>query len=140
MPAVERGHVLLRVRRDSAAVGAPVVSAAAGRRQWMDALRVLACLAVIVLHVSASVVIDFPDVRSLHWTVGNIGNAFTHWCVPVFVMLSGALLLSPAKQLPVTVFYRKRASRILIPLAFWSVVYTLLGAAQQRHLDWRGVL
>jgi surface polysaccharide O-acyltransferase-like enzyme len=45
------------------------------------------------------------------------------WCVPVFVMISGVLLLNPQRLQSAGVFYRKRMSRILIPLAFWTAFY-----------------
>ena len=41
-------------------------------------------------------------------------------------MISGVLLLAPEKSEPVAVFYRKRFSRILIPLASWTIVYSII--------------
>jgi surface polysaccharide O-acyltransferase-like enzyme len=44
--------------------------------------------------------------------------------VPLFVMLSGALLLQPQKaNEPIRVFLKKRLSRIGIAFVFWSIVY-----------------
>lgn len=44
--------------------------------------------------------------------------------VPLFIMLSGALLLQPSKvDEPIRVFLKKRLSRIGIAFVFWSVIY-----------------
>jgi Uncharacterized protein conserved in bacteria len=44
--------------------------------------------------------------------------------LPIFVLLSGALLLDPAKaEEPMRVFYKKRFSRIGVPLLVWSIIY-----------------
>ena len=56
---------------------------------------------------------------------GNVVDAFSRWCVPVFVMISGALLLAPGKTEGAGTFYRKRAARVLVPLLFWSAFYLL---------------
>jgi surface polysaccharide O-acyltransferase-like enzyme len=44
--------------------------------------------------------------------------------VPIFFMLSGALLLW--REEPILPFYRKRVSRVAVPLVFWTVVYAYI--------------
>lgn len=53
--------------------------------------------------------------------------------VPVFFMLSGALLLG--KQEPWLEFYKKRLKRIIIPFLIWSVVVYSLSAFIQPYQD-----
>jgi surface polysaccharide O-acyltransferase-like enzyme len=44
--------------------------------------------------------------------------------VPLFIILSGSLLLEPPKvDEPIRVFFKKRLSRIGIAFVFWSVIY-----------------
>lgn len=93
-------------------------------KSWLDVARTVAILAVVVLHVSASVV-TLSALGSASWWVGNVYDALVRWCVPVFVMVSGALLLDPRKAEGVAEFYRKRAARVALPLAFWSAIYIL---------------
>lgn len=88
-----------------------------------DFLRVMAALAVVCIHVSANVVLTTPDIHSMAWWSGNIAAAFCRWCVPVFVMISGALLLSSPKDYTPIEFYKRRASRLLPAIVFWSFVY-----------------
>lgn len=82
-----------------------------------DLIRVLAIFSVVLLHTSAG---PFK-VWSENWMQFNILMSATRWCVPVLFMLSGALLIE--KDEPLKVFFLKRASKILIPLVFWSYVY-----------------
>ena len=95
------------------------------RLYWIDKLRVLSIFAVIILHTSARVVSGTSDLTSLSWWIGNIFNSSVRWCVPVFVLISGFLLLDPGRDENVSTFFRKRLRRILIPLIFWSLVYIL---------------
>ncbi len=87
-------------------------------------MRVVAAVAVIILHVGAACVTKYGDVSAGRWWAGNIMDSATRWVVPVFVMLSGFLLLDPSKAAePIASFYRKRAWRVGIPLIFWSIFY-----------------
>ena len=91
---------------------------------WLDVARVAAILAVVLLHTAASVV-SLAPLGSAAWWAGNGYDALVRWCVPVFVMVSGALLLDVRKAESLATFYRKRAARIALPLLFWSAVYIL---------------
>ncbi len=90
---------------------------------WLDNSRILACYAVIVLHVSVEVVLG-NDIGSEYWWYGNFFDSLVRWCVPVFVMLSGALLLDENKKEDLKVFYNNRLSRIFIPILFWSAFFS----------------
>lgn len=60
---------------------------------------------------------------------GSIYGALVRPCVPLFVMLTGALLLkqkgvsSAAPSIDMKAFYRKRIPRVLLPFVIWSAVY-----------------
>jgi surface polysaccharide O-acyltransferase-like enzyme len=45
------------------------------------------------------------------------------WSVPIFVMVSGALLLGRAQREGLGDFFRRRLSRVAIPFLAWSVLY-----------------
>jgi surface polysaccharide O-acyltransferase-like enzyme len=89
-----------------------------------DALRVWGAIAVVLIHVSVQGELTPESVHSGLWWVCNIINSLCRWAVPVFVMLSGALLLPP-KDETISSFYKKRAKRVLYPLFFWSIFYVL---------------
>ena len=89
---------------------------------WVDNARIIAAFAVVLLHVSNGH-LEVVDIGTDNWWITNILDSAVRWCVPVFVMLSGLLLLDPEKIETTGEFYRKRASRILLPLVFWSAFY-----------------
>ena len=58
------------------------------------------------------------------WWSQTIYQSFVILGVPLFVMLSGVLLLHPSKvNEPIGVFLKKRFSRIGLGFLFWSVIY-----------------
>jgi len=88
-----------------------------------DVLRVGACLAVILLHLAATLVMERDLFGTLHWHLSNLLDTATRWCVPVFVMLSGALLLDPKKHASPREFWAKRMGRLLPALIAWPAIY-----------------
>ena len=87
---------------------------------YIEYLRVFATLAVIVVHVSGNIVRYFNGVED-HWWIANCFDSSMRFCVPIFVMLSGALLIPKVES--IFVFFYKRLNRILLPFAFWSSIY-----------------
>jgi surface polysaccharide O-acyltransferase-like enzyme len=105
-----------------------LVRPAETRAPWLDALRIVAILAVITIHTVSPLTAGAAVPRfSASWWIATTMNVASLWCVPVFVMISGALLLDPARP-PRSVgsFYRRRLQRIGLPLVFWSVLYISL--------------
>jgi len=90
---------------------------------WMNNARIIACFMTLFLHVSAGAVNGISDINGASWWMGNIINSFSRWPLPIFVMISGALLLDNAKDEPISLFYKRRVSRIFIPLVFWTAFY-----------------
>lgn len=86
----------------------------------IDIARAAACAMVVLLHVAATYFYSFGPL----WVPALVFDSFTRSCVPVFFMISGALLLW--KDEPIAIFYRKRALRVLPPLITWTVVYVYL--------------
>ncbi|HMX41505.1 MAG TPA: acyltransferase family protein [Saprospiraceae bacterium] len=101
----------------------PVAAAAAAKLYWPDRLRNLATLMVIIIHVAAPVAHSYPDQQSAWWWYNNFWNGLTRAGVPLFVMLSGYLLLS--KDYPLSDFLRRRFSRVVVPALFWMLVYSI---------------
>lgn len=96
-----------------------------GELGWVHWLRVLAACAVVANHACAKDFIQHPVTGSA-WQSMAAFEALTRGCVPAFVMISGALLLDPARELPLGKLFRKYFLRILIALVFWSLAYAVL--------------
>lgn len=94
----------------------------AARSSVIDQLRIIAAFAVIIVHVAGDLLLEGTS-GSYKWWVGNITDSILRWCVPVFVLISGTLLLDPLKKEAASQFYLKRIKRIFIPLVFWSIFY-----------------
>ena len=88
---------------------------------WINNLRIIALYAVIMLHTSAVLLAQYGKVPFGDWLTADIYNALTRFAVPVFVMITGALLLH--REYELGDFFKKRLSRILTPFLFWSLVY-----------------
>ncbi|WP_273975049.1 acyltransferase family protein, partial [Serratia ureilytica] len=56
--------------------------------RWFNNARVIAILAVVLLHVSSRVVM-WSELGSNDWWYANLYDSLVRWCVPVFVMISG---------------------------------------------------
>jgi surface polysaccharide O-acyltransferase-like enzyme len=100
-----------------------------------DTLRVISTYAVVWLHVSAPVVTNCHPIGTGVWWIGNAADAFSRWCVPIFVMMSGALLLSQSSESDPLGFYRRRAVKLLVPLLFWSLFYIGWTSYQEGQVD-----
>lgn len=91
---------------------------------WVDNARILMIFLVVLAHVAASIVISETNFSSSQWLIANFYDGLCKCSVPVFVMVSGALLLAENRTESMSVFYRKRAVKLLGPLLFWSFFYT----------------
>jgi surface polysaccharide O-acyltransferase-like enzyme len=90
--------------------------------EWVDSLRVLATLSVIFVHVTAPILYQYGKVSNFDWWVGNIYDSTVRFCVPIFLMISGVLILSKNYE-NTGEYLRKRVLRILLPFLFWSIIY-----------------
>ena len=106
----------------------PVTTATLSNRQhivWLDVVRFIAMFTVVACHCTDP--FNFypgtaPNIEQIKlW--GAIYGALLRPCVPLFVMITGALLLPVQGE--ASVFYKKRILRVLWPFLIWSVVYNL---------------
>lgn len=86
----------------------------------IDIARSIACFLVVVIHVSGFRFAQF----GAGWWASNTYDSMARSSVTVFFMITGALLFGRNEN--IGVFYKKRVIRIVPPIFFWSLVYTLL--------------
>jgi surface polysaccharide O-acyltransferase-like enzyme len=92
----------------------------------IDLGRIAAVLAVIAIH-TWSLLGSLPP-GSRQWWVAAIPYSASRWAVPLFVMISGGLLLRSASAGSPSTFYRRRLARVMPPAIFWIVAYLLFRA------------
>src|SRR5947209_18818104 len=80
---------------------------------YLDVLRAAAIFLVLLTHTAAPVLKASP-LGSVNWLAACIYNAASRCCVPLFVMISGALLLEPGKTESLGAFFRKRVLKVVI--------------------------
>jgi surface polysaccharide O-acyltransferase-like enzyme len=100
-----------------------------GRAVYVDLIRTIAIIGVILLHASGSWLItsqqmnEMSPLESVRWAVVDVYQSAARICVPLFVMLTGALLLQPGKNDSLSAFFKKRWARIGLPFLFWGAAY-----------------
>lgn len=90
---------------------------------YYDFLRALAIIGIISCHAAAGFVTKADTSNIIPWGFSVIFNNFRAFSIPIFVMLSGALLIN--KDYEVLTFIKKKFNRIFIPYIFWVVMSIL---------------
>lgn len=87
-----------------------------------DFLRAVSIIGVVIMHSSAyALTVDNVTLASYSWLIYSFMYNSFYWAVPIFFMISGALLLS--YEGTNSNFFQKRMKRIGLPLVFWSIFY-----------------
>ena len=93
------------------------------RNHGLDLLRILSISGVVAIHVFGLRVGAEPKADTSWWIATIIDIGFI-WVVPVFIMISGALLLGSSQVAADPAgFYKKRAGRIIPALVAWNLIY-----------------
>jgi surface polysaccharide O-acyltransferase-like enzyme len=101
-------------------------------------LRILACIGVIALHVTGFAPISYSSGHLAEWWTRNLIDCFFIWSVPVFVIISGALLLDNGKNESSKTFIKKRLVRLGIPMLFWiPLFYIFYQYPRQNVFSWQ---
>lgn len=92
-----------------------------GRISYLDSTRVIAILAVVLLHCS----VMFLDASGMDYIVGSILNNITRFGVPCFVMISGALFLDERRKINLRSAYGKYIKNIIWLIVIWNIIYAV---------------
>ena len=97
------------------------------KKTYIEWLRVISMAAVVISHIGSTAHSDFPDSYFHSWG-GFLFQSIvylSHFAVPCFFMISGALLLNPEKEMPVAKILKRYVLRycwILLIFA-WGYAY-----------------
>jgi len=92
----------------------------------VDLMRTTAVVLVILLHAANEphpIITQIGTAEIARWWTVNIYITLGDMGVPLFVLLSGALLLRPSKIEAMGIFFKKRLNRIVLPFIFWGIAY-----------------
>lgn len=104
---------------------------------FFDLLRCVAAVAVIAIHVLAPYRDQMGVIPDGHWLTAVSVNGATRWAVPVFILISGALLLSDRRPFEFGHYVQRRLGKVVVPFIVWSLFYAGLSGldAQGFHQD-----
>ncbi|MBS8162628.1 acyltransferase family protein, partial [Pseudomonas aeruginosa] len=83
---------------------------------WIDNLRGIACLMVVMIHTTTWYITNAHSVSPLNWDIANVLNSASRVSVPLFFMISGYLFFGERCAQP------RHFLRIALCLIFYSVV------------------
>ena len=93
------------------------------RKTYIDYIRALACIAIIVLHVITNK-IEYVPVGDSYFYFMNSVLVLTRWAVPVFFMITGACVLGRGHT---GNWIGKHVLKLLIALMAWGIFYVAIG-------------
>ena len=113
------------IKNDCAEAATPRRSAA------FECLRAVACLFIILLHTTDATRQMFPGKANMTlWRAVGTQGAINelYWAVPCFVMVTGALLLDPARKIGYKKLFSKYVARALKAIVAFGVLFAVLEA------------
>lgn len=96
-------------------------------------IRVISCLAVVVLHcvyVSYRIFERYMSREQIR--LSNLVVDQMMWAVPCFLMVTGALLLNPQRKLPLSKVLTKYIPKVLGALFFFGLVFSVFDAGMDQ--------
>lgn len=94
------------------------------RKNYLDYLRGLAAIAVIVIHVSGNN--WYGNYGSIYWLVFTAYEGVCRVAVPLFFMISGCLFLDKERNKSIKSLYTVTIKRLVVFLLFWAMVYKMV--------------
>jgi surface polysaccharide O-acyltransferase-like enzyme len=95
---------------------------------YLDQLRALAILAIVICHVA--LIWQSAEPGSFNKLVSFLFNFLGRYGVPIFLMLTGVLLLN--KNYTIDGFLKRRFPRIIYPFIFWLIICVLFIIVTQK--------
>ena len=80
---------------------------------------VVSAIAVVFLHTNGCF---WHFSNSRYWFTANIIESVFYFAVPIFFMISGAMLIGFDKRYGIKEFFKKRINKTLIPYIVWSFI------------------
>nr|WP_269809192.1 acyltransferase family protein [Enterovibrio nigricans] len=103
---------------------------------YIELLRVIAAIAVIAIHVLGPYRHLSGDIPDSDWIAAISINGASRWAVPVFIMITGALLLSDTRPFSASLFVRRRVMKVFVPFVVWSIFYAVLAGISLHNISW----
>ncbi len=93
------------------------------RKVYLDLLKIISSFAVIAMHLCC-----VKEGSKINWAIFKIFNTLGNFAVPIFVMVSGALLLNKNKKITCKDIYLKYIPRVIISLCFVNFLIYIINS------------
>ncbi len=100
-------------------------SALSKRNYSLDIIRIVAALAVVMIHCSSNFIKQF-DPPSAEFMLGNFLDSISRIGVPLFLMISGALFLNEKKEVTIKGILTKNVKSLAIITLLWAIIYAVV--------------
>lgn len=103
---------------------------------YIDILNIIAIIAVVILHHNGIV---HGYSRTSAWYTSLIFECIFYFAVPLFLMISGAMLMPYREKYDTKTFFKKRALKVLIPAIAWiatMIIWKVFIAKTMTIEDW----
>ena len=97
------------------------------KKKYIDRLRVLATFAVVMIHICMTEVENssLSEIGARNYAIYSVGYNLVRWAVPVFIMITGFLLLPAEKELPEKKL-KHYIARMFLTLFVFGTVYAAM--------------
>ena len=97
-----------------------------------DILRIISAISIVLMHLTSGNLYSL-EIGSAGWTTSALINSVSHFGVPIFVMISGALFLSPGKEIDIKKLWINNILRITVCFVLWSFIYGIVDFVEYRN-------
>ncbi|MBD1559356.1 acyltransferase family protein [Vibrio sp. S9_S30] len=95
---------------------------------YFDLLRCIAAVAVVAIHVLGPYRHLLGDAPMGHWLSAVTVNSAIRWAVPIFIMITGALLLSDQRTFNLRYYMQRRVLKVVVPFVVWSLFFAVIAS------------
>lgn len=93
------------------------------RIEYISLASVLSAIAVVYMHANGCF---WNFSQSRYWITANIIESVFYFAVPIFFMISGAMLIDYNKKYSLKEYFIKRIEKTVIPFIIWSLIGLLI--------------
>ena len=110
------------------------------RQIELDFLRILAMLAVVIVHTCGMKTHDLPH-SDLNWKILTYIAALMTWQIPCFVLISGRFFLDPERTVTVKRMFNA-IIRLCNAFVVWDLIYQMyyILSGTYSDLNWKGII
>jgi len=106
------------------------------RIEYISLASVISAIAVVFLHVNDCF---WSFSKAPYWFSANVIESLFFFAVPVFFMISGALLIDFSDKYDLKTYFSKRINKTVLPFVIWSFIGVLFKLLYLHTLKWGAV-